>query len=119
MNRLFGGRPRYYILGPDGRTPVPVGDVATCMQWLQDHSTIVRETRVGPARVTTVFLGIDHAYSDTGPPVLFETMIFVATHATTEGRGEKAIHFQERYVTWDEAETRHREIVADLRARLP
>lgn len=27
-------------------------------------------------RVSTVFLGLDHNYSDDGPPVLWETMVF-------------------------------------------
>ena len=29
-----------------------------------------------PIHVSTVWLGIDHAYTEGGPPVIFETMIF-------------------------------------------
>ena len=48
-------------------------------------------------RVSTVFLGIDYGFG-AGEPVLFETMIF----------GGKHDGFQNRYLTWKEAEKGHK-----------
>jgi hypothetical protein len=36
----------------------------------------VAETNFGPARVNTIWLGIDHNFLGNGPPIIFETMIF-------------------------------------------
>ena len=51
--------------------------------------------------VSTVFLGIDHAFMG-GPPQLFETMIFRKGKA-----GEADGQEQWRWHTWEEAETAH------------
>lgn len=53
-----------------------------------------------------MFLGLDHGLS--GPPVLFETMVF-----GDYGGGER-----EQYCTWAEAEAGHRRMVAQLRQRV-
>jgi hypothetical protein len=90
----------HYIL--NGRELVP----ATLMGWATWFETANRhigDTRVKGARVSTVFLGIDHAMG--GPPQLFETMIF---------RGHRDV-FQDRYATWDQAHTIHKIIVRSLR----
>jgi len=52
----------------------------------------------GKCNVSTVFLGLDHSFSDEGPPILFETMIF----------GGVFSEYQDRYATWDEAEEGHK-----------
>lgn len=36
----------------------------------------VRKSRIGPFRVSTIWLGIDHSFGCPGPPLIFETMIF-------------------------------------------
>lgn len=51
-------------------------------------------------KVSTVFIGIDHAFGGESGPLLFETMIF----------GGKHDHYQERYKTWDEALKGHRRL---------
>ena len=43
--------------------------------------------------VSTVFLGLDHNFTECGPPILFETMIF----------GSELNLSMRRYSTWDEA----------------
>ena len=55
--------------------------------------------------VSTVFLGMDHAY-DAGPPELWETMIFGGD------RDEETT----RYRSWDDAIAGHERIVNELRA---
>jgi len=64
----------------------------------------VGRDEVNGKTVSTVFLGLDHNFSETGEPLLFETMIF-------GGDGEECY----RYSTWDEALKGHNEIVAKLR----
>lgn len=97
-------RPRYWVLAEDGRTPVGTQDL---MEWARLCSAQGEDAggrRVGwdydNARgitVSTTFMGIDHNFSDDGPPLLFETMIFGGPHND----------YQERYSTWDEAERGH------------
>jgi len=94
--------PRYYVLGPDGKTPVP----ATLEQWAQlfgdtSRRRVAHDT-IGGVWISTVFLGLDHNHWGKGPPILFETMIF-------DGMDET---YQTRCSTWDEAMTMHRRAAA-------
>jgi hypothetical protein len=63
----------------------------------------VGKTMVGEAKVSTVFLGIDHSFG-AGPPLWFETMVF-------GGPFDEATF---RYTTWAEAEAGHARVVAAL-----
>jgi hypothetical protein len=47
--------------------------------------------RIKDIEISTVFLGMDHNFSDEGDPLLFETMIF----------GGPRDQYQERYCTWE------------------
>lgn len=86
----------HYIL--DGHTPVQA-DLMTWARWFEkaDADRVVAKDEIGEARISTVFLGLDHNWGD-GPPLLFETMIFGGQHAD----------YQERCSTWDEAEAMHK-----------
>jgi hypothetical protein len=81
----------------DGHTPVPCESIDEANirkndEWRVDQTHL----RTGEF-ISTVFLGLDHSWEPTGPPILFETMIF---------RGPLD-QWQERYCTWDEAEIGH------------
>jgi hypothetical protein len=91
----------HYIL--KGHKAVPA-DLMTWARWLETTSRRVAETKVGAARVSTVFLGLDHSFGD-GPPLLFETMVF----------GGPLDDEMERYTTWDEAEQGHARMVERVR----
>jgi hypothetical protein len=52
--------------------------------------------------VSTVFLGLNHAFDD-GPPMLFETMVFK--------QGSNTDVEMDRCSTWDEAEAMHAKFV--------
>lgn len=68
---------RHYILDEKG-TPVAVSLMAWA-DWFQkdlEQTRRVAISRIGPYKVSTVFLGLDYNYSPTGPPVLWETMVF-------------------------------------------
>lgn len=62
----------YYIL--DGKTPVPA-DLMAWARWYETADRSVAKSAVGPYRVSTVFLGLNHQFGE-GPPLLFETMVF-------------------------------------------
>jgi len=80
----------------DGHTPVP----AELMKWAQRFEKADRHvamTEHNGIKVSTVFLGLDHAFGG-GPPQLFETMIFGGEHD----------EYQERCSTWEQAEEMHK-----------
>jgi hypothetical protein len=54
--------------------------------------------------ISTVFLGLDHNFTRDGPPILFETMVFLD--------GEEVSDLTMRYCTSTEARAGHDEIVA-------
>lgn len=95
---------RYYIL--DGHKIVAVG-VDAFIPWYESAELRrVDRADVGDAEVSTVFLGIDHSFGGDRVPLLFETMIF----------GGPFDEYTERHTSWQDAQRRHDEIVAQLRA---
>lgn len=86
----------YYIL--EGKTPKQV-DFMEYAKWHTQNQLqrVVAKTELPDGViVSTVFLGINHAFLDV-PPLLFETMIFGGEH---DGHTE-------RYCAWEEAEEGH------------
>jgi len=67
------------------------------------------EVAVEPIRVSTAFLGIDHNFTDDGPPMLFETMVF----------GGALDGDCDRTSTWEEAEKQHVETLTRVLQTLP
>jgi hypothetical protein len=91
-------RPLFYELDAYGRA-VPVDNPGI---WEWERVAIWEGDDV---TVSTVFLAIDHARS--GPPMVFETMVF----------GGDRDGLQERCSTWVEAVAMHDRIVAVVTAR--
>lgn len=58
--------------------------------------------------VSTVWLGLDHNFSPSGPPIIFETMVFSAAPPNSLGKDID----QTRYATEAEAHAGHEEMVA-------
>jgi hypothetical protein len=116
---------RYYIL--EGRTPRPVS-METYLESLTvggEFAPHIAKTDIyprgpedGKIHISTVFLSLDHGWGS-GPPVLFETMIFPDTpwnlplpDDTGAWNDAPALSdFQERYTTWDAAEHGHKAAV--------
>lgn len=86
-----------YIL--DGKTPVPA-DLMTWARWYETADRSVAKSEVGPYRVSTVFLGLNHEFGG-GPPLLFETIVF--------GPPNDDDVWCERCSTWEQAEAMHRD----------
>lgn len=93
---------KYYILR--NRKPVTVDDP---LEWARRFANmaerrvaedVIKQPEHDPVRVSTVFLGIDHNWSDEGPPLLFETMVF----------GGPLDQTMYRYSTWEEAVAGHK-----------
>lgn len=96
----------HYILDPDHTVRITY-DVREWERWYVEFANRrVAADRVGDVGVSTVFLSTDHNFSGTGPPILFETMVFGGEHD----------QWCSRWYTWDQAETAHRAIVADIAA---
>lgn len=101
---------RKYIL--EGRTPVPTDDLMLWGQRFELDNRHVAVTIIGPYRISTVFLGIDHQFGG-GPPLLFETMVFDAeTTRSADGFG------QWRCSTWEQAEQQHQDVTREVRDKL-
>lgn len=82
------------------------------LQWLdkQEGNVGVRvalHTR-NDVRVSTIFLSTDHQWEDGGPPLLFETMVFIDDPKDPDHPGHD--YEMRRYSTWDEAVLGHIEI---------
>lgn len=91
---------RFWIL--DGHEVKPVRNMDA---WVASGGVRhVDDTEIGDARISTVFLGIDHSHGF-GPPLLFETMIFGGVHN----------EYQARCSTWEQAETQHATACAMVR----
>lgn len=85
----------HYRLDPKTHQPIP----CTFQEWISrtKGATRVFFTSVGYVDVSTVFLGLDHAFGLSPKPVLFETVIF----------GGAFNHDCYRSCTYEEAHVRH------------
>lgn len=74
--------------------------------------------------VSTVFLALNHNFSDHGNPILFETMIFFNTEINERIFSKnlaiinKLEDYQERYCTWEEAEQGHKKAISFLKKEI-
>ena len=94
-----------YILDENGQ-PVPCHDLMEWGRFMEQKG--VRQVAIdmiGDADVSTVFLGLDHAFGG-GPPVLWETMIF----------GGKHDGYQERYTSRNRAIVGHQKALEMVKA---
>jgi hypothetical protein len=105
------GAPMHYVL--DGKVPRAVNSfrewslqleqrLESCKQDA-DIWRVARTYLPNGGYVSTVFLGLDHAFMG-GPPMIFETMTFLPGD-----EGENTEQF--RYSTWEEAEAGHADAV--------
>ena len=97
---------RNYICDPDFTNIRPVG-LMTWARWMEGKNRHVDRTETDRGFVSTVFLGIDHNFAFSGPPVLFETMIFAPGYACDED--------QHRYTNVADARAGHAACVMTLK----
>lgn len=94
-------------------TPIPM--MVWCKLLADEEYKRVAETQVGPYWISTVWLGTDHNFSRSGPPIIFETMVF-ASSPDVEGLGPDMDCY--RWPTEARALTGHEEVVTLVRATL-
>ena len=103
-------RPTKYVLN-SRKEPVPIDDLQLWAAVFEDNQIVKQESITELAGlwtpfehpwVSTVFLGLDYNFSNEGPPIVFETMIFNGIYDHKE---------QWRYSTWDEAMKGHERAV--------
>jgi predicted solute-binding protein len=95
---------RHYILVGREVMEVPLMEWARTLERGNRH---VGDDCIGDVRVSTVFLGLDVGMGwlyDTGPPLVFETMVFPDCDLIG------------RWATYDEAEAEHAKVVETYRA---
>lgn len=103
---------KLYIL--NGRTPMKVSDPFAWSQWMfgGNRERYIATTRIDDgtnvATVSTVFLGIDHGFSGSDAPVLFETMVF----------GGPLDKEQRRCCFYKQAQRQHEAMVAEVKKAL-
>jgi hypothetical protein len=92
--------------------PVQTDDHLEWAAWMtstmENDGRRVEKTDVGDVMVSTVFLGIDHQDGSSGPPLLYETMVF----------GHERLDICERYATRAQAIDGHAQVVRAVRAAL-
>lgn len=89
-----------------GKEVVPATREEFAESYENPDKRIIKQTKIGKALVSTVFLGLDHSFG-CGYGIFFETMIF-------EGPSE----YQVRHRTYDDAEKGHDEACAELKKEL-
>lgn len=81
---------------------------------------VIDQTQVGLARVSTVFLGLDHSYAGEDP-LWFETMIFGPRRDVEIFGKIKSLRsdlgYQERYTTLEQAKEGHAKAIAWCKAQ--
>lgn len=98
----------YYILDDRGQ-PAPAASVEEWGAWYarnMDARRVDRTELPSGVEVSTVFLALNHRHFGSGPPILYETMVFGGEHD----------QMQWRWVTREQAIAGHDQIVAALRA---
>lgn len=95
---------RYYVL--DQNLEARQVDVRDWAVWFETADRTVAKTDVGEVTISTVFLGLDHSFTDSGLPVLYETMVF----------GGALDEYQWRYSSREAALAGHERVVAKVKA---
>jgi len=68
---------RTYILDDDGN-PVRCDDIVAWGHWYQNtrNRIVAQDFDEQGEGISTVFLGMDHSFTEKGPPILWETLVF-------------------------------------------
>ena len=95
-----------YIL--KNKKAVECHDLMEWAEWFETADKVVKRESIGGYQISTIFLGLDHGWTKTGPPILFETMVFKRGN---DGKIDYSELDMERYSTWEEAEKGHKKMV--------
>jgi len=93
-----------HYIEKDGK-PVEVEDVLEWAKWFETADRHVAITELDNCKVSTVFLGTDYNFSGSGPPVIYETLVF----------GGPLDNAMDRYCTREEALKGHEAMVSKVK----
>lgn len=97
-----------YILNDKGE-PLPEKDIIKWGTWFQQAGNRkVASDQIGEFGISTVFLGIDHAFGE-GPPILWETMVFT--------KGGDEVELERCSGSREQAEAMHARMVELIKSR--
>ncbi len=99
-------RPKYYEL--EGTTAVPLEEGKLPSWRIAEYRVAFTENVLPGVNVSTVFLPIDHNFSEEGPPLVFETLVF----------GGNLDGETERYSDWTSAVKGHERMVGRVQGRV-
>jgi hypothetical protein len=110
LTHLKPPKQTYWILDSKG-DPIEEPDLIKWATWCASGGErILRQDKLdNGVSVSTVFLGVNHNWSERGPPTLWETMIF----------GGPNDEYQDRYSSRDEALAGHARAVALAKQKNP
>lgn len=80
--------------------PISMREWTSLMEWDQHRYRIVKQERLGDYFISTVWIGLDHAFG-TGEPMIFESMVFWEGEEREEG--DDLDEVMRRYSTEEEA----------------
>ena len=101
---------KFFILAEDGQTPIAASPEIWC-DWMQDPTKrVVRAEKIHDVWISTIFLGMNHAYRDDLPPTLWETMTSVETQDLEPVKDHELNDKIWRYQSFDEAIAGHQKI---------
>ena len=103
----------WYILD-NNQKPI-AKPVLEAVKWIEDNLNRkkvaydeLKDLNGDDVRVSTVFLGLDHAYNS-GKPILWETMIFGGEHDQS---------YQERYTSYEQAIKGHQKAINFIKTEI-
>ena len=117
----FLDRPMFFDREGQPLDPVEYGALHQFRSYIQ-----VAESQLGPLLVSTVWLGHDMGFGQSGPPLIFETMVFPADERYRFAEEDPNLHPElrawvhacGRTSTAEEAERIHAEVCMDIRQTL-
>lgn len=95
---------RLHYMLDENHNIITTDNVIEWAQWFEENNAkrIVQQDPIDDLWISTVFMGIDHGFTNGGMPILFETMVFDKNHDEID---------MVRYATWDEALQGHKDTV--------
>lgn len=105
-------RRQFYTLDENNNT-VECSNIFEAEQFFENDRRIVKQSNVSGCFVSTVFLVINHNFSNDGEPVLFETMIFTKRRSAFK----RLDQYQWRYTSYNSALKNHYYIVNQIQRK--
>jgi hypothetical protein len=106
---------RYAVLDESGNV-IPATLIEWGMWcWRKDRQRIIQQDEIAGYLVSTVFVGVNMAFSAEAPPLWFETMVFADPEIIRNSLRREEASYQRCYTTLAEAKAGHMDAINWLR----